>query len=385
MVAQINFSVQEKTVSVAPGASVDLDVTVENLTTLLDQVAVRAEGIEPAWVQVVPPQLPVFAQSRAIARVIVQPPLEIAQALAGNYPLRVTGSSQENPDQVGEASAELEIQHIGDYQAQLEPGRSTREPGIFDIFVKNRANAPLEITLRANDELDALWYKFEPFQLIIAPGAEAPTRLQVRPKQIRANLRQVEFTMLIDGEYILKGGTRIRATAQTLSATSQVPAPEALRLHIQPVLNGHASAKSFEVQVSNPATLPVTVHLSGQVSNSSLEFDFTPEELTVSPRSQATAMLAVRAVSALPDGATEDFRVLALPEDDGLEPVSVEGTFVASSLPAPARAFHEPAPVQPLLPKRASFPWAPLLSGTLSLVVTFLIVLGVALVSGWSP
>ena len=71
----ILLSVDKKRVSVAPGASVEFAVTAQNLTTLLDQVALRVEGLNADWTQIVPPYLPVFGQGQATARVIVPRPL----------------------------------------------------------------------------------------------------------------------------------------------------------------------------------------------------------------------------------------------------------------------------------------------------------------------
>ena len=74
MPSQTLLSVDRERVSVAPGASVELAVRVQNLTSLLDQVALHLEGIDPAWVQVIPPYLAVFAQGEASARAIIHPP-----------------------------------------------------------------------------------------------------------------------------------------------------------------------------------------------------------------------------------------------------------------------------------------------------------------------
>jgi hypothetical protein len=87
--AVILLSADKRRVSVAPGATVELNVTVENLSALLEQVTVSIAGIDPQWVQVVPQVLPVFAQSQATARVIISAPRDPARALAGIWPLEI--------------------------------------------------------------------------------------------------------------------------------------------------------------------------------------------------------------------------------------------------------------------------------------------------------
>src|SRR4051812_19953781 len=96
MASSILLSIDRDRISVAPGASVEFAVKVQNLTTLLDQVAIRVDGVDPAWVQVVPPYLPVFAQGTASARVIVSPSAAPALSPAGLYKVWIHGKPQEN-------------------------------------------------------------------------------------------------------------------------------------------------------------------------------------------------------------------------------------------------------------------------------------------------
>src|SRR5512140_2072712 len=95
--ASVLLNVDNERVTVAPGSSVEFSATVQNLTTLVDQVTLRVEGVDGQWVQIVPPFLPVFAQGTATARVIISPPNLAGQSSAGSYALRVTGASQERP------------------------------------------------------------------------------------------------------------------------------------------------------------------------------------------------------------------------------------------------------------------------------------------------
>ena len=380
MVSQINFAVDRDIISVAPGASAELGVNVRNLTTLLDQVAVRVEGAEGDWFQVVPPQLPVFAQGQATARVIVQPPYDLARVRAGAYPLRVTGASQENPGQVGETRAELEIQLSGDYELELEPEEGD---GKFVIRVNNNANAPLQLSWTASDEEDALWYKFEPFQLTVQPGGEATTTLQVRAKQPQSHHNIVQFNVVARGEYQLQGGTHVGAETRSLSGGYRAPAPAPMRLNIEPVLNGNSAQKKYRVQLVNPGAVPVTARFVGQAAANTLDFEFAPPELSVSPHGEGTAMLVVRPLSSFGQSEPETFRVLALPDNNQVEPVAVEETFVPPSAPKLEAVPIAPAPIQYPVQTQAQIPWAALLSGALSFIITFLFVAVFAMVMGW--
>ena len=62
MAQQIMLSTDKNRVTVAPGAKTELCVTIQNLTTLVDDVSVSVAGVDQSWVQVVPPHVPIFAQ-----------------------------------------------------------------------------------------------------------------------------------------------------------------------------------------------------------------------------------------------------------------------------------------------------------------------------------
>lgn len=91
---QLILTSDKNRVTVSPGAQAEVCVTIQNLTTLVDDVSVNVDGIDKSWVQVVPPHVPVFAQGEASVRVIFQPPADPLHTLAGIYPLSITGSLQ---------------------------------------------------------------------------------------------------------------------------------------------------------------------------------------------------------------------------------------------------------------------------------------------------
>jgi hypothetical protein len=330
MTSLINFSVNNTRLSVAPGASVELAVTVQNLTTLLDQVAVRLIGIDPAWVQVIPQQLPIFAQTQATARVIIGPPNDLAKSPAGIYPVQVSGASAENQGQEGETKTELEIQLVGDYQLRVEgSGTSGGQEAIYPITVKNVANASLQIRFSGSDHGDALWYKFEPFQLIVPPGTDAEAKLTVRARPGSTKNNNVIFSLTAQGEYLLKGGGQTTAPVHQLSGQFTRAAPSALTLSLRAVSTGDNSAIVFEVRVGNPNPAPVTARLAGQGKTGSLNLEFAPPELTLAAQSYGRSMLVVRPTSALTSEVphSETFQVSALIIEGEAQPASAEATF----------------------------------------------------------
>jgi hypothetical protein len=371
MTSQILLSVDQARLSAAPGAQVELIVTVQNLTTLLDQVALRVEGIDPAWVQVIPPNLPVFAQGSAQARVLIRPQRQAAPAIAGVYPLRVVGKAQENAGEEGEATSELEVQLIGDYRLALESGASDGvQQMTYKVALQNDANAPLQVRFSAHDDADALWYKFDPLQLAIPPGAAATATLTARAKALSGAPRAIPFTAGARGEFALQGGQRNAAPAHQVVTQFVQGQPPRLKLAVWPA-GVAAGGAVYDIQVTNPGPLTTPVTLSASDVKGALQYQFDAPQLTVAPGGAGNSRLTVRPIlAAPPTGPTvTPFRVVAQPAGVGLNAESAEATF--------AQAGAAPAPPQP-----QPFPWWIAIVVGLGILAIILAILAIYLLRG---
>ncbi len=328
MTIQILLSSDKKRISVAPGATVELNVTVENLTTLLEQVTVRLEGIDSQWVQVIPQVLPVFAQSRATARVIVGPPQDPSRSTAGIWPLRICATAHEHPGQEGTAEAELEIQLVGSYRLQVAKASGNENQAIYPIQVSNEANAPLTLGFSSADAAGAVWCKFDPFRLSVPAGGEATGSATVKPKRAGSETPVVDIEITAQGEYAIRGAAPIAAPA--LCAGARFPPvgmpARSLMLSLK-TLEAVAGEARFQVQVKNPASEPLAVRLSAAGQENDLDFRLQPAELSLAGRGEASATLGIRPRVQAPQGQTlsRHFTVTAQPIKGGQSPVSAEG------------------------------------------------------------
>ena len=333
MPSSILLSIDRDRISVAPGASVEFAVKVQNLTTLLDQVAIRVEGVNPAWVQVVPPYLPVFAQGTASARVIIAPPAAPAQSPAGQYKLYIHGKPQENSGDEGQAAVDLEVQLIGDYQPRLaQPKPISQTETTFPLQVHNVGNAPLTLRFAGSDKGDALWYKFEPFQLVIPAGGDATTLATLRVKQLSADKRAVPFNISASGTFAVQNGATVPAPTHQIAGQYQQTALANLSLALNPPNAEGASAGLYEVRVGNPGSAPVTVRLDADAQGSPLAFNFNPPLLSIGAQAEAVSRLQVQSSGAVAAGERKpyDFRIAAVATDGAALPAATNGRFTQS-------------------------------------------------------
>lgn len=338
---QIVLAVDKPRLSIVPGASDQLGITVRNLTTLVDEVALRLEGIDPSWVEIVPAHVPVFGSNSSTASAVIRLPR--TSALAGAYTLSILAASQQSPGQEGSASAELEVQLSGEYRAALETAQgSGAQEAAYSIKVQNQSNAPLALTFRGSDPENALWYKFEPLQLTVQAGETGATMLTVRAKQWASQPQRVAFDVLSEGSYLLRGGAHFAAQPQHVAGEFlQSPAPT-LSLRVRPVREQDEQGL-FEIDVANPGLSPVTVELTMDADPDELEFSFQPPRLILPAQGEGRAMLRLRAVrpGAAGQPGVYQLSVAARPrgESDAVRPATATFTWretLATPTPQPA-------------------------------------------------
>ena len=340
MAQQILLSSDKKRVTAAQGARAEFGVTIQNLTTLLDDVTVTVGGVDASWVQVIPAHVPVFAQGEASVRVILQPPLEPARAVAGVYPLQVKGRSQEFAGQEADVAIDFEIQFGGDYRLEIGAVKSTgAQEAAFPVKVCNEANAPLTLRLAGSDTQNAFWYKLEPFQLSIPAGGQGEALLTVRSRQSGLEAQTVSFTLTGQGEWTVSGGDSLGAPAHQVNGQWGQAAPTTLGVAVRPLSPAAGGPAQYLVQVSNPGPNPEAAGLEGSSADGRLGFQFDPPQLSLSPNSTAQSNLLVWQVNpaAGAGGQAVDFWVTARPLSARTRPGSIKAIFAVPAVPAKKR------------------------------------------------
>jgi hypothetical protein len=343
MAQQFLLSIDKKRVTVTPGAKTEFNVTIQNLTTLLDDVAVTVEGIEISWVQVVPPHVPVFAQGEASVRVIVQPPVDPSRALCGIYPLQVSGRSQEQAGQQADTRVDLEVQFGGDYRIEVGSGTTSGgQEATFPFTVHNDANAPLVLRCSGEDPRNLFWYKFDPFQIAVPPGSVGTAVLSVRARQTGSEDQTVVFTLSAQGEWSAPGMAAITAPPHQVNGQWGQAAPTTLAVTIEPFRQDGSASSSYRVQVNNPGPQPESTNLEFSSAGGQLGFKFDPAQVSLAPLGQSASVLLVWLASgasgaAAVGGQAIDFWVTARPLNPRTRPGSVKTSFSPPAAPIQKR------------------------------------------------
>jgi hypothetical protein len=179
------------TVEAAPGGQATLLALVRNSSGIVDNYDVRVVGLPDSWwtatpatVYLVPFGSPAGEYEQEV-EIRLHPPVA-SESEARPWPVRVAVTSRAHGTEVASASATLQVGAFQALEAEMRPERAGgRRKADFAIAVRNRANAPAQVSFSGVDPDGTLSFDFQQPQVVANPGHRAGTAFRVRPpKQI---------------------------------------------------------------------------------------------------------------------------------------------------------------------------------------------------------
>jgi serine/threonine protein kinase len=167
-------------VSVNPGQSVTLPVSVVNQGDIVDHVRIALEGVPAPWVSIQPSSLQLMPGMQQNATVLIQP-TRTAQSRAGRYPITVRAISQSNQSQVAEVKGTLTLMPYIQFSSELQPQR-IRAGATGRVTVRNQGNLQETFSLVWKDRADELAFKPQQTRLNIPAGQESIAEFQAAPR-----------------------------------------------------------------------------------------------------------------------------------------------------------------------------------------------------------
>ncbi len=179
---RVELSAAELTIE--PGTTVQLTVTVTNGGDSADHLAFDVEGIDVEWYALPVPSILVEAGQTGSARILLKAPRS-SECPAGTYPfiIRVRGmESGDNGLQQGTmvvkpfSSLLLEVNPKRSYSTYFSPV-DTRE-----VSIGNLGNHAETLDLHASDPEDACGYEFDQERVTVEPGHTETVQLSIEPR-----------------------------------------------------------------------------------------------------------------------------------------------------------------------------------------------------------
>lgn len=178
---QVELSAAE--ITIEPGGTAQLTVTVVNRQPHDDHVFLEIEGIDVEWYALPVPAINLAAGESQQARVLFRIPRS-SECQAGTYPFLVRARSMESGE-AGVQQACLTIKPFSNLQVELYPKRATatflRHRAGVEVTVSNQGNREETLELYASDPEDGCTYEFETDRIHLKPGHTETIPLLIEP------------------------------------------------------------------------------------------------------------------------------------------------------------------------------------------------------------
>jgi hypothetical protein len=193
MSVQVWFAPDE--VTVRPGETASLALSVENVGDATESFAVIPAGLAAAWTTVTRTNVTLFGGSRDVIEVVVRPPA-IHTTSAGPTTIAVRVIPQLHPDDTVVAETLVAIGAFDDRRITvLQPLQRVRRRARYEFLVENHGNNLANCRLHLIDPTGRVDGQFDPPAVGVAPGASSLVHLRARVGRggFRPSERQLDF------------------------------------------------------------------------------------------------------------------------------------------------------------------------------------------------
>lgn len=180
---RIGLSIAPKAISIIPGQSTNIQVTLTNMGSTVDWFTPKVEGVPSEWVQGAGEEVqlnPGMQETVPIAINVARQPANRAR----DYSVTIRATSREQPQQFSTTKAIWTVQAYKEDAMRLEPRRATgRGQAAYSIALRNSGNVAGRYTLRGEDDEQQLDYQFRYNPVDLDAGQEARIPLVVHTRR----------------------------------------------------------------------------------------------------------------------------------------------------------------------------------------------------------
>ncbi|MGY6502403.1 MAG: carboxypeptidase regulatory-like domain-containing protein [Acidimicrobiales bacterium] len=174
-----------------------ITLVVNNTSDVIDDVVVRAVGLDATAVRSDPDHLPLFPGSEGSITLALTLPMGFP---AGDHTIPLEVISSARPEESVRVDLKLDVAVDDDVSIAVRPQTLTAgSKGEFEVICTNRGNRPIDLTMLASDNEYALRHQFEPPFVTLPAGHEVVTILRVsgrRPLMGQNFTRRLTITAL---------------------------------------------------------------------------------------------------------------------------------------------------------------------------------------------
>jgi hypothetical protein len=167
-------------VSIAPGETLTLPLTVHNLGDGTASYTIVPAGLTASWTTITPGNLTLFGDSQDVVDVTVAPPA-LSSTTAGPTSIAIRVIPLGDSDDAAVAEATLTVEPFDDCRiVALQPIQRTRHRATYEFMVENHGNTVASCRLHLIDPSERIDGDFDPPAVGVGPGSATLVRLKAR-------------------------------------------------------------------------------------------------------------------------------------------------------------------------------------------------------------
>ena len=169
----------EDSVTVRPGQSTRLRVTVVNVGSVVETYSLTALGEARAWCTLLPGEISLFPGEEGSSTLVVRPPMS-SQTIAGTYEIGVLATSQVRPSSRAASGARLTVTSFISFRSQLaRSSLDMRHSTSTQLQISNDGNVRIDCTVSANDPSGVLRVRCDRTEVQLDPGETTWIKLSI--------------------------------------------------------------------------------------------------------------------------------------------------------------------------------------------------------------
>jgi hypothetical protein len=184
-------------ISLAPGATLTLPLTVHNLGDQTESYTIVPAGLTASWTTIAPGNLTLFGGSQGVVEVTITPPA-LSSTTAGPTSISVRILPLGESDDAVVAEATIIVEPFDDCRiVPLQPIQRARHRATYEFMVDNHGNTVASCRLHLVDPTNRVDGDFDPPAVGVGPGAATLVRLKARARRggFRRTTRTLDFVV----------------------------------------------------------------------------------------------------------------------------------------------------------------------------------------------
>ncbi len=249
----MRVELQTPSIEARPRESAQASLRVQNTSGVIDEITVRAVGLDPSSVRCEPAALPLFPGADGVIDLTITLPVSYP---AGDHVVTLELASTADPALVEQVDLQMQVAPHDDVSMSVRPRTITGGTRAeVAVVCRNDGNVPRELTLVASDAEHAVRHEFDPPFLHLRPGEEAISLLRLegrRPFSGQNANRRVTVTAVLPDRQLTAALTfsqrpRIRRALVTVAILGAILALWALlfTLAIDNAMGSQVRTKEF--------------------------------------------------------------------------------------------------------------------------------------------